>query len=863
MKRITRLLIYLLLISFNSFLAAQNIYVATNGDDTTGDGSSASPYKTFNKAVSVMSAGDVCIIKGGVYEESLIVNKNGTDGNLLTFKAADGEDVEIRATTKVNGWQLHSGSIYKADVNMGIESRFRAVYHNGDYMDLARWPNNTDNNRWTVDCTPVTGGDGSHFLANNIPNINWTGGMVYYLGAHSGTSWTRIILSSTTSRIDFTTVNINSWPFTPHNPTVWRDYPGNERGQLYLFNKLEALDHAREWFYDGGTKTLYLQTANGAMPADGTVEYARTKHAAQLQGDYIKLEGLNFFGGSVRIDNNADNNQIINCKIVHGSEGHDDLANTSAQVGEAALDVLGDNTIIKGCTIDHSSVSGINIAGWAASNCTVEGNYISNTDYLGIHASPIRTSANNMKILKNTIVNAGRDGMYVAGSNCEVAYNDVSGSQQMNSDSGVFYTVGNTSLKNSEIHHNWFHDATAPSYSHGTGGSAKAAGIYLDNDSKGYVVHHNVIWNVSWTGYQVNWNNTNLDFFHNTIWNTSSAMGSWVNGREQKDNKVYNNFASDGEWFAGNGPTEFDIKDNVISSTSPFENAASGNFMPKSGSAVIDKAQVISGFTKPFKGAAPDIGAYELGGTRWTAGVNAIEDTGEGEELSISDIQFTIAASSETCPNENNGKINISAGFAEDFVVTFNGSNTDFTQTLDIENIAPDTYDLCISIKGDSESKCFSVVIKESPGISSKSSLGVNKLSVAIETGTAPFTVTVNNEVVRETSSTSFDVAVKHGDIVKVKSSKDCEGELVESIDFFGNIQSFPNPTTGDFQFLLPIANGQVAIEIYNIQSQLVSSKTYQINSGKVDLSLSDKPSGIYFAKIIASKPINVKIIKK
>ncbi|GAB1857217.1 hypothetical protein MHTCC0001_20530 [Flavobacteriaceae bacterium MHTCC 0001] len=621
---------FLLIILFvSSFAFAQNIYVATNGNDNN-NGSAGAPFRTFSKAVSVMSAGDVCIIRGGTYEEELLINKNGTAGNYLTFKAADGETVNIRATKVLNGWQQHSGSIYKASVDMAIDSRFRNVYHNNNYMDLARWPNNVDNNRWTINCAPVTGGDGSHFLVDNIPNIDWTGGMVYYLGAHSGASWTRTITSSTTSRINHTGVDISGWPFNVHSPTVWRNYPGNNRGQLFLFNKLEALDHAREWYYDHTAKLLYLQTADGNMPANGSVQYATRKYVAQLAGDYIKLEGLNFFGGSIRINNNADNNTIENCKITHGSEGHDSLTNTSAQVGEAAIEVLGDNTLIKGCTVNHSSVSGINIAGWAAGNCTIEGNTISNIDYLGIHASPIRSTGGGMKVLKNTIFNAGRDGMYVAGVNCEVAYNDVSASQRINSDSGVFYTVGNANLRNSEIHHNWFHDATAPSYSHSSNELAKAAGIYLDNNSKGFTVHHNVVWNVSWSGYQVNWNNTDLDFFHNTIWNPGQAMSSWVNGYDQENNKVYNNFSSKGDWFTGNGPQEFDIQDNLISATSPFENVNNQNFMPKAGSAVIDAGRVISGFTKPFKGNAPDIGAYERGGTRWTAGINAIEDTGEG-----------------------------------------------------------------------------------------------------------------------------------------------------------------------------------------------------------------------------------------
>ncbi|MEW4925599.1 T9SS type A sorting domain-containing protein [Algibacter sp. 2305UL17-15] len=709
MKKTLHLFLCLSILFCSSILLAQDVYVATNGNDTTGDGTIGNPYLTFNKAVSVMNtAKNTCIIRGGIYEESLIVNKNGNSTTPLTFKAAAGENVEIRATSIVNGWSLHSGSIYKATVNMTIDSRFRAVYHNDEYMDLARWPNNTDNDRWTVDCTPVTGGDGTHFLdnTNNIPGIDWTGGLVYYLGAHSGTSWTRTITSSTTSRIDFTAVNTGSWPFSIHNPGVWRAYPGNNTGQMYLFNKLEALDHAREWYYDSGTNTLYLQTANGTLPANDSVEYARTKYVAEITGDYVNLEDLNFFGGSIKIHNNADNNQILNCQIIHGSEGHDELNNTDAQVGEASIEVLGDNTIIKDCTIDHSSVSGIFIAGWAASNGTFEGNYISNIDYVGIHASPIRSSANNMEILKNTILNAGRDGMYVAGSNCEVAYNDVSASQQINSDSGVFYTVGNASLKNNEIHHNWFHDATAPAYSHAVGEAPKAAGIYLDNDSKGYVVHHNVVWNVSWTGYQVNWNNTFLDFFHNTIWNAQDAMDSWVNGHSQSDNKVYNNYASAGDWHPNAGDTYpnvfFDIQDNLITPTSPFEDANNQDFMPKNGSAVVDQGQLISGINDSYKDAAPDIGAYELGGTQWTAGVNAIEDT--GDVLSTSEVLLSRV---QLFPNPAHNNLNIvlpnnlnyTKGLVEVYslmgrnvkTMALNGNDTT-TVSLPIANLASGTY---------------------------------------------------------------------------------------------------------------------------------------------------------------------------
>ncbi|GAB1855535.1 hypothetical protein MHTCC0001_03690 [Flavobacteriaceae bacterium MHTCC 0001] len=865
-KPIKTLLCVCLLCWQSLIISQNNIYVATNGDDSN-DGSISSPYRTFAKAVSEMSAGDVCIIRGGTYEEKLTVSKNGTAGNYLTFRAADGEKVDIRATKKINGWQQHSGSIYKATVSMAIDSRFRAVYHNEDYMDLARWPNNTDNDRWTVDCHPVDGGgDGNHITASGIPDYNWeNGGLLYYFGAHSGASWTRPITSSTTSRIDHSQVDITRWPFNIHNAEVWRNYPGNNRGQFFLFNILDALDYAREWYYEASTNTLYFQPANGTVPADGEVEYAADIYAAELKGDYIILDGLEFFGGSVKIHNNADNNQVLNCKVTHGSEGHDSLTNTSAQVGASAIEVLGDFTTVKGCTINHCSTSGILIAGWAADDCTIEGNYISNTDYVGIHASPIRSTGDNVKVLKNTIFNTGRDGMYVAGNNCEVAYNDVSASQKINSDSGVFYTVGNQNLRNNVIHHNWFHDATAPSYSHEVGKPAKAAGIYLDNDSKGFTVHHNVIWNVSWSGYQVNWNNTHLDFYHNTIWNAERAMDSWVNGRDQENNKVYNNYSNKGDWFEGDGPQEFDIQDNVIDASALLVDPENLNFMPKSDSPLIDAAQVITGFDKPFKGAAPDIGAYERLGTNWTAGVNAIEDTGEGNTISISDIQFTIAVSSETCPGQNNGILSITASTDADYQVTFNGQDYDFIENVEITDISPDSYDnVCIIIKGDTASQCFNVEVTAAAEITFKTSLKSKALDVVVTNGTAPYEVFVNDSKVLQTMASSFSVPVAQGDVVTVKSDKECEGELITAIDFYTNIQPFPNPTLGKFHISLPVDEGRIPVEIYDIRSQLISSKIYTVNSGNVDFDLTDKPAGIYFAKLVLEQenPFTFKIVK-
>ncbi|WP_198673723.1 right-handed parallel beta-helix repeat-containing protein [Algibacillus agarilyticus] len=586
-------------------------YVSLTGSDTN-DGSESLPFATFAKAVSVMSAGDTAIIKGGTYTETLNIKIQGSADKPVLFKAANGEKVYIKGTQYVNNWQLHQDNIYKANVKMDLGDVHNQVYFNGDLMDLARWPNNTDNDPYTIDAQVIKGGTGSTIKMDNLPD-DLTGGYVWYLGAHSGTSWTREITGQQAGEINYTEIDINKWPFNPHNPSLFRN---NNFGRLFVFGRLSLLDHAREWYYDSTTETLYFQTPDGSMPANNSVEVAVRKSAVVLDGDYLEVKALNLFGAGIEVKGNY--NRVTDNTIIHGKQRLDELDNNDAQVADGAIHVNGHHATIAGNTIEHGSVVAINIAAWGGRGVgsIIENNFIRYFNTVGVHASAIRTGADDVKILKNTISHVGRDGIYYSGKNGEVAYNDVSQGMLINNDGGVFYTVGNSDLRHTEIHHNWFHDFAGPDYADG-----RAAGIYLDNNSKGYTVHHNVVWNVMWSGLQLNWAIWQNDMYHNTLWNPGNAMDAWVNGYTQQDNRVWNNYSSKVAWL---DTAAYDLKNNIINAESPFVDASGHNFMPKENSVLIDTAIDISGFDKKITGNAADVGAYERGETHWTAGVNAI-----------------------------------------------------------------------------------------------------------------------------------------------------------------------------------------------------------------------------------------------
>ncbi len=234
-------------------------------------------------------------------------------------------------------------------------------------------------------------------------------------------------------------------------------------------------------------------------------------------------------------------------------------------------------------------------------------------------------------------------------------------------------------------------------------------------------------------------------------------------------------------------------------------------------------------------------------------------------ERTVEDNRFIITTTGETCPDQSNGTINIVADIEQDYVVTFNGADSSFTKEITLENIVPGTYELCIAADGSNVSKCYNLEIKGATSVSGKSQVDVKSktMTVEVEEGTAPYTVLINNAVTYQTSATSFNIEVNQGDEVMVKTDKDCEGLMTKRVDFLDNILAYPNPTSGIIEINIPVSVDTVPVNIYSLQSQIISSEVYPVNSGKVNLNLEGKPDGIYFVELLLERPVNIKIVKQ
>jgi hypothetical protein len=226
---------------------------------------------------------------------------------------------------------------------------------------------------------------------------------------------------------------------------------------------------------------------------------------------------------------------------------------------------------------------------------------------------------------------------------------------------------------------------------------------------------------------------------------------------------------------------------------------------------------------------------------------------------------FTIVSKGETCLNSNNGGITINANMAYPYVVSVNDKNYDFANnSLSISDLVPGTYNVSILITGLDFQQNYTIEIPKGSAVAAKSNGTSNKVSVQIVEGTAPYEIYLNGDQQFVTDQTSFSVDVKKGDLLEVKTAKPCEGIYSKNFEgLLGSTTSYPNPTTGSFEIDLSTSIKEVIVELYSLDSQLVSKETYAVLNGKIQLNLEKEAVGVYIAKVNLDTPVYVKIIKK
>lgn len=100
------------------------IHVDKKGSDC-GLGNVESPFLTIDKAASVAQPGDSIIVHEGTYREEIThINTGLSEYRRISFEAAKDEQVIIKGSEEITGWQQIDGSIWKVEIDNKIFKDF-------------------------------------------------------------------------------------------------------------------------------------------------------------------------------------------------------------------------------------------------------------------------------------------------------------------------------------------------------------------------------------------------------------------------------------------------------------------------------------------------------------------------------------------------------------------------------------------------------------------------------------------------------------------------------------------------------------------------------------------------------------------
>ena len=124
-----------------SVAQAATYYVATTGNDSAAGTEEALPFRTIQRAASLMRAGDTCLIRGGIYRETVTLAHSGSTGAPIIFEAYQNERVIISGADIVSGFTLYQPNIYKVAMPWSMGKGKDQVFMAGAVQPEARFPN--------------------------------------------------------------------------------------------------------------------------------------------------------------------------------------------------------------------------------------------------------------------------------------------------------------------------------------------------------------------------------------------------------------------------------------------------------------------------------------------------------------------------------------------------------------------------------------------------------------------------------------------------------------------------------------------------------------------------------------------------
>ncbi len=483
------------------------LFLATDGDDENS-GTIEKPFATLDKARDVLreyrrkygslpKGGVRVYLRGGTYkmDSSFVLGKedSGTTDAPVVFSAYKNETPVLTGGFKVKDLKKVDdeilarlrpearGKVYQADLKeQGIRTLFRqqgygfgignskilSVYENGEFLQLARWPNEE-----SVFVDKVFDDDNCTFGFNNSRVENWKNANELFVNGFWYHLWAEMALPVKSIDVVNNSVTVETFP----------QYGFKSGRPFYFMNLLEEIDQPGEWYIDTENGILYIWPKYKPMTKEIVVTELDKVIFEAVGVRNLIVEGIDFkyTQGEAILWVNCSDSAIIGCSF--------------KGIGATALKVLDCRKVkIFGNSMRELNHGGMHVSGGdrktlESSDIVVENNDVG---YFGLstktYVPAVLMEGVGIKVSHNYFHHAPSSAIRVEGNNHLIEYNFVEFVVQKSDDQGGIDIWGDASYRGCIMRYNYWKDI------YGSDIPCGVAGIRLDDAISGMFIFGNI-----------------------------------------------------------------------------------------------------------------------------------------------------------------------------------------------------------------------------------------------------------------------------------------------------------------------------------------------------------------------------------
>lgn len=254
---------------------------------------------------------------------------------------------------------------------------------------------------------------------------------------------------------------------------------------------------------------------------------------------------------------------------------------------------------------------------------------------------------------------------------------------------------------------------------------------------------------------------------------------------------------------------------------------------------------------------------------------------GKSIDVELPQDNYNVSTVSLTCINSSDGIIHIEVDRKNTYNVEIDSPDNSFNEShtlnnsndwlLNIDYLEGGEYFVYVTINGIDESiykKTFILNLDEPEPLEVAGRMANDqsgRFTVEMTTGTAPFTIKLNDEIIATTNNSEYSFEAQHGDVVEISTSKACEGKYIETLSVLDAISLHPNPTSDKVYFSIPAMDNisTLDIQLFDINGRIVETFNEAITNNQITISIQHLSIGVYLAKFPSLGETTFKIIKE